>query len=95
MEKYALELNGVIKQYKDFKLDNISFTVPQGSIVGLIGENGAGKSTTINAILGLIKKDSGTIRILGEQDIETVCKDNLGVVIDGNNYPDTLTPNQL
>lgn len=95
MEKYALELNGVIKQYKDFKLDNISFTVPQGSIVGLIGENGAGKSTTINAILGLIKKDSGTIRILGEQDIETVCKDNLGVVFDGNNYPDTLTPNQL
>ena len=95
MEKYALELNGVIKQYKDFKLDNISFTVPQGSIVGLIGENGAGKSTTINAILGLIKKDSGTIRILGKQDIETVCKDNLGVVFDGNNYPDTLTPNQL
>ena len=95
MEKYALELNGVIKQYKDFKLDNISFTVPQGSIVGLIGENGAGKSTTINAILGLIKKDSGTIRILGEQDIETVCKDNPGVVFDGNNYPDTLTPNQL
>lgn len=95
MEKYALELNGVTKQYKDFKLDNISFTVPQGSIVGLIGENGAGKSTTINAILDLIKKDSGTIRILGERNIETVCKDNLGVVFDGNNYPDTLTPNQL
>ena len=42
MGKYALELNGVTKQYKDFKLDSISFTVPQGSIVGLIGENGAG-----------------------------------------------------
>lgn len=39
MEKYALELNGVTKQYNDFKLDNISFNVPQGSIVGLIGEN--------------------------------------------------------
>lgn len=39
MGKYALELNGVTKQYKDFKLDSISFTVPQGSIVGLIGEN--------------------------------------------------------
>ena len=92
---HILELNGVTKQYKDFKLDNISFTVPQGSIVGLIGENGAGKSTTINAILDLIKKDSGTISILGEQNIEAVCKDNLGVVFDGNNYPDTLTPNQL
>lgn len=59
MEKYALELNGVTKQYKDFKLDSISFTVPQGSIVGLIGENGAGKSTTINAILGLIVTEQG------------------------------------
>lgn len=44
VEKYALELNGVTKQYKGFKLDNISFAVPQGSIVGLIGENGAGKT---------------------------------------------------
>lgn len=95
MEKYALELNGVTKQYKDFKLDSISFTVPQGSIVGLIGENGAGKSTTINAILGLIKKDKGTITMLGERDIDTVCKDSLGVVFDGNNYPDMLTPKQL
>ena len=43
----------------------------------------------------MIKKDSGTISILGEQNIEAVCKDNLGVVFDGNNYPDTLTPNQL
>lgn len=95
MEKYALELNGVTKQYNDFKLDKISFTVPQGSIVGLIGENGAGKSTTIKAILGLIKKDSGTITMLNEQDIDTVCKDNIGVVFDGNNYPDMLTPKQL
>ncbi|EOS22707.1 hypothetical protein C806_03319 [Lachnospiraceae bacterium 3-1] len=95
MEKYALELNGVIKQYKDFKLDNISFTVPQGSIVGLIGENGAGKSTTINIVLGLTTKDSGTVTIFGEHDIDTVCKDNIGVVFDGNNYPDVLTPKQL
>lgn len=43
MEKTALELSNVSKQYKDFTLDNISFKVPQGSIVGLIGENGAGK----------------------------------------------------
>lgn len=81
MEKTALELSNVSKQYKDFTLDNISFKVPQGSIVGLIGENGAGKSTTINAVLGLISKDSGTITMLGKTDIDAVCKENIGVYI--------------
>ena len=95
MEKVALELNNVSKQYKDFTLENISFKVPQGSIVGLIGENGAGKSTTLNAVLGLIHKDGGTVTILGKTDIDTVCKENIGVVFDGNNYPDMLTPRQL
>ena len=80
MEKTALELSNVSKQYKDFTLDNISFKVPQGSIVGLIGENGAGKSTTINAVLGLTSKDSGTITMLGKTDIDAVCKENIGVV---------------
>ena len=95
MEKSALILENVTKHYKDFTLDNISFKVPQGSIVGLIGANGAGKSTTIHTILGLIRKDSGTISILGETDIDAVHKDNIGVVFDGNNYPDMLTPKQL
>lgn len=95
MEKIALELSNVSKQYKDFTLANISFKVPQGSIVGLIGENGAGKSTTINAVLGLISKDSGTVTMLGKTDIDTVCKENIGVVFDGNNYPDMLSPKQL
>lgn len=95
MEKFALELDNVSKQYKDFTLENISFKVPQGSIVGLIGENGAGKSTTINAVLGLISKDGGTVTVLGRTDIDAVCKENIGVVFDGNNYPDMLTPKQL
>lgn len=95
MEKIALELNNVSKQYKDFHLDNVSFKVPQGSIVGLIGENGAGKSTTINTILGLIKKDGGTITMLEKKDFDAACRENIGVVFDGNNYPDMLTPKQL
>ncbi len=95
MEKTALELSNVSKHYKDFTLDSISFKVPQGSIVGLIGENGAGKSTTINAVLGLINKDSGTVTMLGKTDIDAVCKENIGVVFDGNNYPDMLTPKKL
>lgn len=55
----ALTISGLTKSYNDFVLDHVSFTVPSGSIVGLIGENGAGKSTTINAALGLIQKESG------------------------------------
>ena len=47
----AMTISGLSKTYKDFVLDSVSFTVPSGSIVGLIGENGAGKSTTINAAL--------------------------------------------
>ena len=95
MEKYALELNGVTKQYSDFKLDNISFTVPQGSIVGLIGENGAGKSTTIKAILGLIVTEQGKISVFNGKDVNAETKEHIGVVFDGSNYPDNLTPKKL
>ena len=99
MEKYALELNGVTKQYKDFKLDKISFTVPQGSIVGLIGENGAGKSTTINLITGVVKKDAGTIKMLdnstNSNDMKNKIKEELGVVFDGSNFPVSLSAKQL
>ena len=54
MDRNALVVNGLTKRYQDFTLDGVSFTVPQGSIVGLIGENGAGKSTTLHAGLSLI-----------------------------------------
>lgn len=59
MDRNALVVNGLTKRYQDFTLDGVSFTVPQGSIVGLIGENGAGKSTTLHAVLGLIGRDGG------------------------------------
>ena len=95
VEKYALELNGVTKQYKGFKLDNISLAVPQGSIVGLIGENGAGKSTTINAILGLIVTEQGKISVFNGKDVSAETKEHIGVVFDGSNYPDNLTPKKL
>ena len=82
----ALTITGLTKKYSNFVLDNISFSIPSGSIVGLIGENGAGKSTTINSILGLIKKDSGKITVLGH-DIDTfdcAVKEKIGVVFDGS-----------
>lgn len=93
----ALTITGLTKKYSHFTLDNISFSIPSGSIVGLIGENGAGKSTTINSILGLIKKDSGKITILGH-DIDTfdyAMKEKIGVVFDGSNFSEELTPTKL
>ena len=93
----ALTITGLTKKYSNFVLDNISFSIPSGSIVGLIGENGAGKSTTINSILGLIKKDSGKITVLGH-DIDTfdcAVKEKTGVVFDGSNFSEELTPAKL
>ncbi len=57
----SLKIENLSKSYTGFTLDNVSFEIPKGTITGLIGENGAGKSTTIKAILDLIKKDSGTV----------------------------------
>ena len=97
MSKNALVVNGLTKKYTDFVLDNVSFSVPQGTIVGLIGENGAGKSTTINAILGLINKDSGTVSVLGrqEQEINNAVREQIGVVFDASNFPENLSPKKL
>lgn len=93
----ALTITGLTKKYSNFVLDNISFSIPSGSIVGLIGENGAGKSTTINSVLGLIKKDSGKITVSGH-DIDTfdcAVKEKIGVVFDGSNFSEELTPAKL
>ena len=59
-----IKITNLQKNYKDFSL-SISLAVPAGTVPGLIGKNGAGKSTTIKAILGLIKPDGGTIEVLG------------------------------
>lgn len=93
----ALEIHELTKKYEDFTLDHISFQVPSGSIVGLIGENGAGKTSTINAVLGLIKKDSGEIEILGENadNLGSPIKEEIGVVFDGSNFSEELTPVKL
>ena len=61
----AIEIKNLVKRYDGFTLDDVSFTVPKGSIMGFIGQNGAGKTTTINCILNLIKRDEGEIRLFG------------------------------
>ena len=63
---YALELKNVCKQYDGFALKDVNIALPQGCIMGFIGENGAGKSTTIKLIMDLIHRDSGEIKVLGK-----------------------------
>lgn len=91
----ALIISGLTKTYKDFMLNGVSFSVPCGSIVGLIGENGAGKSTTINAVLGLIQKETGSICVLGKEQLDNEIKEQIGVVFDGNNYPEIFSTRKL
>jgi ABC-2 type transport system ATP-binding protein len=91
----ALIISGLTKTYKDFMLNGVSFSVPCGSIVGLIGENGAGKSTTINAVLGLIQKEAGSICVLGKEQLDNEIKEQIGVVFDGNNYPEIFSARKL
>ena len=65
MTDLAIELRGVSKRYRHFTLDNIHLKLPRGQIMGLIGANGAGKSTTIRILMGLVHQDSGEARVLG------------------------------
>lgn len=93
----AVVINNLSKEYGDFRLNHISFSVPKGCITGLIGENGAGKSTTIKAMLDMIRKDSGTIELLGmniEQD-EKEIKEQLGVVMEECHFHDSLNLRQV
>lgn len=90
--EYALKLDNVSKVYTDFKLEHVNINLPQGCIMGFIGENGAGKSTTIKLILDLIQRDEGTITILGKDnktELRSV-KENIGVVMDESNFPENL-----
>lgn len=92
--KYAMEVNHLYKRYEGFEMEDVSLRLPEGSIVGVIGENGAGKSTMIKACMNLIEKDGGEILFWGEalKDKEKQLKEDIGVVFDSINFYDTLTP---
>lgn len=80
----AIEIKDLCKEYKGFKLKNVDLCLPCGCIMGLIGENGAGKSTTIKLLLDIIEKDAGSVKIFGK-DMETDAveiKNDIGVVLD-------------
>ena len=84
----AMEVRGLCKKYPAFTLNNVSFFVPQGAVMGFIGRNGAGKSTTIKSILGLVHPDAGQVEILGMDFAgnEKAIKEEIGVVLGGIDF---------
>lgn len=93
----AIEIRNLCKTYPGFSLDHINLTLPCGCIMGLVGENGAGKSTTIRLILDMIARDSGTITLLGKDNRENtrLLKEDIGVVLDEVGIPACLNPRQV
>ena len=91
----ALELHGLEKHYPDFTLGPIDLELPGGTVCGLIGENGAGKSTTIKLILDMIDGDAGTVKLFGQEEITPLAKADIGVVLGGEGIPTCLTAPQV
>ncbi len=94
-----LELQQISKTFpkSNFTLDKVSFSLPYGAILGFVGENGSGKTTTIGCILNTIMKDSGTVKLFGKEmlDADTDMREKIGVVYDGDNFPTHWTAKQL
>ncbi|MDF2700054.1 MAG: ABC-type multidrug transport system, ATPase component [Haloplasmataceae bacterium] len=88
-----LEVEGLTKQFDDFLLNNLSFTLPKGFIMGFIGPNGSGKTTTIKLILNMLNRTSGKIKVLGLDNVdnEVLVKENIGGVFDSNYLLDNWT----
>ena len=98
MSDNALELRHVSRRLGDFELRDVNLTLPKGCILGLVGENGAGKSTTIRLLTGELRPDSGTVSVLdaepGSPDFRAV-KERLGVVLDDAWFPEILNARQV
>ena len=92
-----LEVKNLSKSFDSFRLHNISFTLPKGYIMGLIGPNGSGKTTTIKLILNILGRNDGEIKIMGLDNIadEQKAKSELGVVFDTNYFSDDWQVTQV
>ncbi len=93
----VIEIKNAVKDYGDFRLDNVSFAVPAGSVCGFIGQNGAGKTTTISLILDLISRDSGEVYLFGEpvDGKHSYVREDVGVVFDEMGFHEFMTPKQI
>lgn len=88
----VIEILNLKKQYKNFLLDQISFSVPGGFVCGFIGENGAGKTTTLKLILGMVLKDGGSIKLFGKPADDVSLKEEIGVLFEQPYYQEDWTP---
>lgn len=93
----AIEIKGLTKKYDGFTLDNVSFNVAKGSIMGFIGQNGAGKTTTIRSLLNIIRYDSGTVNMLGMNNLqhEYEIKEQVSAVFDEMPFHETFNARQI
>ena len=98
METNAIEIRGLCKRYKDFSLENLNLELPYGCVLGLVGENGAGKSTTIRLIMDALERDGGTVSVLGvdnkSREFQDL-KEDVGVVLDETFVPEVMSAKQL
>ena len=94
----AIELKHIRKSFGTFAIEDLNLTVPQGTICGLVGENGAGKSTTIRLLMGALRPDSGSAAVLGT-DVSSPAfrdtKEDIGIVLDEAYFPEVLSARQV
>lgn len=96
MSENIVQIENLQKKYDGFNLD-VSLNIPYGTVTGLVGKNGAGKSTTIKAILGLIKKDGGTLQVMGKEagTLTSTEKEDIGVCLADSAFSGYLTINDI
>lgn len=97
MENNILQIKNLTKKFDSFTLDDISLSLPKGSVMGFVGENGAGKTTTIKLILNELKKDAGSIKVFGLDSVrdEIAIKEDIGVVFSENHFNENFDPEQI
>ena len=87
MEQNLVEIRSLVKRYGDFALEQVNLDVPAGYVVGMVGANGAGKTTIIKSLLGLVRPAAGTVRVLGKEPHDDGWRERVGVVFDVCAFP--------